>query len=263
MNQVRAIFISDVHLGTRHCQAGRLLEFLRDYESEFIYLLGDIVDLWSMSRGIHWTKAQNTVVQKLLKRAQHGACVVLVPGNHDEALREYDGVSFGCVAVTQHAVHLGVDGRRYLLVHGDHFDQVARYHRVLAMLGDHGYHWLMNFNVLMSRLRRMLGMAGHWSLAGTVKRSLKHAVAYVRDYELSVARHAMEHGYDGVICGHVHVGADKPLHGVRYLNCGDWVESCSAIVEHLDGRMELLDRSGVVVPFKSKDAATVASAKSV
>ena len=262
MIKVRAIFISDVHLGTRHCQAGRLLEFLREYEADAIYLLGDIVDLWSMTRSIHWTPTQNTVVQKLLKRARHGVRVVLVPGNHDEALREYDGVSFGCIRIMRHAEYYGADGRRFLLVHGDHFDQVARYHRVVAMFGDHGYNWLMNFNVIMSRARRMLGRAGHWSLAAAVKRNLKHAVAYVRDYELAVARHAAEQGFDGVICGHVHVGADKPLCGVRYMNCGDWVESCSAIVEHLDGRMELLDRSGVVLPFKPREAELATSAKS-
>lgn len=261
MTRVRAIFLSDVHLGTRHCQAERLLEFLRDYESDYIYLLGDIVDLWVMGRGIHWSPAQNTVVQKLLKRARHGVRVVLVPGNHDEALREYDGVSFGHIRVARNAVHHCLDGRRYLLIHGDQFDQIARYHRVLTLIGDHGYSLLMNLNQLLSRLRRAVGRAGHWSLAATVKRNLKRAVAYVRDYELAVARYAAEQGFDGVVCGHVHVGADKPLLGVRYMNCGDWVESCSAIVEHLDGRMEWLQRGGVVLPF-ARDESSVAESSS-
>ena len=249
MTKVRAIFISDLHLGTRHCQAERLLEFLRDYESDYLYLLGDIIDLWAMGRAIHWTPAQNTVVQKLLKRARHGVRVTLVPGNHDEALREYEGVSFGHIRVARAPVHRTVNGLRYLLIHGDAFDQIARYHRLLSLLGDHGYGVLMNLNQLMSHLRRAMGVAGHWSLAGAVKRRLKRAVIYVREYELAVARHAAEQGFDGVICGHVHVGADHTLAGVRYMNCGDWVETCSAIVEHLDGRMEWLDRASVVLPF--------------
>ena len=259
MGKVRAIFISDLHLGTRHCQAARLLEFLREYESEYLYLLGDIVDLWAMARGIHWSSAQNTVLQKLLKRARHGVRVVLVPGNHDEALHEYEGVSFGHIRIARAPVHHGADGLRYLLVHGDHFDHVARYHRVLRLIGDHGYNGLMNLNQIVSRLRRALGIAGHWSLAAAVKRNLKRAVAYVRDYELAVARHAAEQGFDGVICGHVHVGADKSLLGVRYLNCGDWVESCSVIVEHLDGRMELLERTGVLVPLIPHQMASASS----
>lgn len=262
MTKVRAIFISDVHLGTRRCQAERLLEFLRDYEADYLYLLGDIVDLWAMGRGIHWTPAQNTVVQKLLKRARHGMRVTLVPGNHDEALREYEDVSFGHIRIARAAVHHTADGHRYLLIHGDAFDEIARYHRVLSLIGDHGYSALMNLNQLMSRLRRALDLPGHWSLAGAVKRNLKRAVVYVRDYELAVARHAAEQGFDGVICGHVHVAADKPLVGVRYMNCGDWVESCSAIVEHLDGRMERLDRAGVMLSFlRAARAAAVPSSQ--
>ncbi len=239
MNKVRAIFISDLHLGTRNCQAEKLLELLRDYESEYLYLLGDIVDLWAMSRSVHWSPAQNTVIQKILKRARHGVRVMLVPGNHDEALREHEGISFGHIRVVRHGVHHAADGRRYLLIHGDEFDQVARYHRCLALIGDHGYTLMMSLNHLLSQLRRSLGLAGHWSLSTFIKRNLKHAVAYVRDYEMAVARHAAEQGFDGVICGHIHIATQKDLEGVRYINCGDWVDSCSAVIEHLDGRMEL------------------------
>jgi UDP-2,3-diacylglucosamine pyrophosphatase LpxH len=238
---VRTIFLSDIHLGTRACQAGRLLDFLRDYESETLYLVGDIVDFWAMSRGIHWSGAQNTVVQKLLKRARHGARVVLIPGNHDEALREYIGSRFGEVHVAQEVVHTAADGRRYLLVHGDEFDQVTRHHRWLAVLGDRAYEFLVRLNVVISWVRRSLRMAGYWSLAGYAKRKVKTAVSFIYDFEDAVARSARERGLDGVICGHIHAATVKDIDGVRYVNCGDWVDSCTAIVEHQDGRLELIE----------------------
>lgn len=263
MIKVRAIFISDLHLGTRNCQAEKLLELLRDYESDYLYLLGDIVDLWAMSRGVHWSPAQNTVVQKILKRARHGVRVVLVPGNHDEALREHEGVSFGNIRIVRYGVHHAADGRRYLLIHGDEFDQVARYHRWLVLVGDHGYTRMMTLNHALSQLRRAMGRAGHWSLSSAIKRNLKHAVAYVRDYETAVARHAAEQGFDGVICGHIHVGTQKDLEGVRYINCGDWVDSCSAVIEHADGRMELLAASIPVATQAPRSSDTVVLGASV
>jgi UDP-2,3-diacylglucosamine pyrophosphatase LpxH len=239
--QVRAIFLSDVHLGTRACQAERLLEFLKAYESEYLFLLGDILDLWSMhSRGVHWPAAQNTVLQKILKRARHHTDVVFIPGNHDEAVREHAGISFGNIRVLMDHVHTAADGRRYLLVHGDEFDQVTRYHRWVALLGDSAYTVLVRLNAHLSWLRRTLGIAGYWSLAGYAKGKVKSAVSFVFDFEQAVARHARERGVDGVICGHIHAAAIRELDGVRYLNCGDWVDSCTAIIEHADGRMELV-----------------------
>jgi UDP-2,3-diacylglucosamine pyrophosphatase LpxH len=164
--KVRSVFISDVHLGTRGCQAERLLEFLRDHESDYLYLVGDIIDFWAMNRSIHWTPAQNTVVQKILRRARHGEHVMLIPGNHDEALREYDGISFGEILVCKEHVHVTADGRRFLLLHGDEFDQVTRYHRWLAVLGDIGYNLLVRANSVLSKVRRLLRMPGYWSLSG-------------------------------------------------------------------------------------------------
>lgn len=258
MIKVRAIFISDLHLGTRNCQAEKLLELLHDYESDYLYLLGDVVDLWAMRRNIHWSPAQNTVIQKVLRRARHGVRVTLVPGNHDEALREYEGISFGHIRIVRTAVHHAADGRRYLLIHGDEFDQVARYHRLFTIIGDHGYTLMMTLSHLLSRGRRALGVAGHWSLSAAIKRNLKHAMVYVHDYETAVARHAAEQGFDGVICGHIHVSADKNIEGVRYMNCGDWVESCSAMIEHLDGRMELLGARLAVATVGEKPRSAVA-----
>lgn len=237
---VRAIFLSDIHLGTRGCQADRLLDFLRRYESEYFFLVGDIIDFWSMNRSICWTSEQNTVVQKVLRRARRGEHVMLVPGNHDEALREYDGVNFGNIQVVNEYVHVAADGKRYLLIHGDEFDQVTRYHRWVAVLGDVAYSWLVRINALLSWVRRRLNRPGYWSLAGYAKRMVKTAVSFIFDFEDSVIRHARERNMDGVICGHIHVATIRQIDGVTYINCGDWVDSCTAIVEHMDGRMELL-----------------------
>ncbi|MBU0752142.1 MAG: UDP-2,3-diacylglucosamine diphosphatase [Gammaproteobacteria bacterium] len=242
--RVRAIFLSDIHLGTRGCQAERLLDFLRDHEAEYLFLVGDIIDFWAMSRGIHWSAAQNTVVQKLLRRARHGEKIFLIPGNHDEALREYDDTAFGDVQVVRDHVHTGADGRRYLLIHGDEFDQVTRYHRWIAVLGDIGYNGLVRINAWLSWLRRRLNRPGYWSLAGYAKRKVKTAVSFIFDFEDSVIHAARERGMDGVICGHIHSACIRDAAGITYINCGDWVDSCTAIVEHLDGRMELV-RHGV------------------
>jgi UDP-2,3-diacylglucosamine pyrophosphatase LpxH len=239
--RVRAIFLSDIHLGTRACQAERLLEFLRAYESEHLFLLGDIVDFWAMRRrGVYWSSAQNTLVQKILRRARKSVNVVFVPGNHDEAAREHAGVSFGNIRVERDYVHTAADGRRYLLLHGDEFDQVTRYHRWLALLGDWAYDVLVRINLWLSSLRRLLRVPGYWSLAGYAKRKVKTAVSFIFDFEDSVLRHARERGVDGVVCGHIHAAALREVDGITYMNCGDWVDSCTAIVEHRCGRMELL-----------------------
>jgi UDP-2,3-diacylglucosamine pyrophosphatase LpxH len=238
---VRSIFLSDIHLGTRACQADRLLDFLKVYEAQYLFLIGDILDFWAMKRrGVYWSTAQNTVVQKILKRARHQTHVVFIPGNHDEAAREHVGASFGNIRVLQDYEHIAADGTRYLLLHGDEFDQVTRYHRWIAILGDHAYAMLVRLNIGLSWLRRRLGIAGYWSLAGYAKRKVKSAVSFIFDFEASVARHARERGAAGVICGHIHAAALREVDGVTYINCGDWVDSCTAIVEHLDGRMELV-----------------------
>ncbi len=240
MRRVRTIFLSDIHLGTRACQAERLLDFLRVHEAEQVYLLGDIVDFWSLGRGIYWPPQHNTFVQKMLKRARHQVKVIFVPGNHDEALREYAGSNFGDIQVVREAVHTAADGRRYLLLHGDEFDQITRYHRWVALLGDLGYALLVRLNFMPSWIRRKLHLRGYWSLADYAKRKLKGALAFVYGFEESVANHARTRGFDGVVCGHIHSAAIKSVGGVTYINCGDWVDSCSAIVEHHDGRMELV-----------------------
>ncbi|MDO9596175.1 MAG: UDP-2,3-diacylglucosamine diphosphatase [Azoarcus sp.] len=237
---VRAIFISDVHLGTRACQAERLLDFLKVYESEYLYLLGDIIDFWAMNRSIQWTQVQNTVIQKVLRRARHGGKVFFIPGNHDEVLREYAGVAFGDIRVESEWVHETADGCRYWLIHGDEYDQVTRHHRWVAVLGDVAYNALVRINIQLSRIRRLLRIPGYWSLAGFAKQKVKKAVSFIFDFEDAVAHAADQRNMDGVICGHIHWAADRCIGKVRYLNCGDWVDTCSAIVEHLDGRIEVV-----------------------
>jgi UDP-2,3-diacylglucosamine pyrophosphatase LpxH len=242
MAHVRAIFLSDIHLGTRACQAQRLLEFLRHYDSDYLFLVGDILDFWAMGRrGVYWSGEMNTFVQKVLKRARHGTQVVLVPGNHDEALREYLDSSFGDIRLYQEYEHTAADGKRYLLLHGDQFDVVTKYHKWLALLGDHSYAFVVRLNILLSWVRRQLGIPGYWSLAGYAKRKVKSAVSFIYDFEESVVRNVKDKGLDGVICGHIHAATIKQIDGITYINCGDWVDSCTAIVEHHDGAMELVD----------------------
>jgi UDP-2,3-diacylglucosamine pyrophosphatase LpxH len=245
MPAVRSVFISDVHLGTRACQAESLLAFLREYPANHLYLVGDIIDFWGMSRSIHWSPAQNTVIQKVLKRARHGEQVIFVPGNHDEALRDYCETAFGDIRVEREYVHETADGRRFLLTHGDDFDQVTRHHRWVAILGDVAYNLLLSLNGWLSWLRRQLGIAGYWSLAGYAKRRVKTALQFIFDFEDSVIRHVRERGLDGVICGHIHWAALKEIDGLVYANCGDWVDSCTAIVEHEDGRLEMVEWSAL------------------
>ena len=255
--RVRSIFLSDIHLGTRACQAGRLLSFLRQYDSERLYLVGDIIDFWAMSRGIYWSRQQNTFIQKVLKRARHSTQVIFVPGNHDEALREYVGTSFGDIQLVQEHIHVAADGKRYAVLHGDEFDQVTRHHRWVAMLGDVSYNLLVRLNTWLSLVRRTLGISGYWSLAGFAKRKVKGAVSFIYDFEDSVMRAVHDRGLDGVICGHIHSAELRDIDGLTYMNCGDWVDSCTAIVEHHDGRMELINWIGEAAE-KEEDPAELA-----
>lgn len=240
VRRVRSLFLSDIHLGSRACRAEALLDFLKAYESERIYLIGDIVDFWAMSRALYWPPAHNTVVQKILKKARHGTRVTLIPGNHDEALLEYTGTAFGDVCLAESEVYTALDGRRYALLHGDRYDQVTHYARWASILGDVSYNVLVHVNRLLSWVRRKLNVSGHWSLADYAKRNVLRAVSFIGDFERSVAYDIKRRGLDGVICGHIHTPTIRLVDGIVYLNCGDWVDNCTAIVEHLDGRMELV-----------------------
>jgi UDP-2,3-diacylglucosamine pyrophosphatase LpxH len=231
----RALFISDVHLGARGCQADRLLDFLRYHDAETIYLVGDIVDGWQLRSGWFWPQPYNDVVQKLLRKARKGARLIYLPGNHDEFLRDYYGTHFGGIEVVENAIHEGADGRRYLVMHGDVFDMVVKHARWLALLGDTAYDVAILINRYFNAIRRKLG-SSHWSLS----QGAKHKVDYISAFEQTLAEEAQRREVDGVICGHTHHAVIHDNFGIRYMNCGDWVQSCSALVEHDGGRFEIL-----------------------
>jgi UDP-2,3-diacylglucosamine pyrophosphatase LpxH len=233
------VFISDVHLGTRSAQADRLLGFLRYCEAEVIYLVGDIIDFWKVRRGAHWPQAHNDVIQKLLRHVRKGARLVFVPGNHDEGLRDYAGLRFGGIEIHQDIVHTTAKGRRYYVMHGDEFDVVVRTARWLAFLGDHGYEFALWLNHPLNWCRRHLGL-GYWSLSAYLKYRVKRAVAFIGAFEEAVATETRRRGLDGVICGHIHHAADRSFGGIHYLNCGDWVESCTAVIETLEGELRVV-----------------------
>jgi UDP-2,3-diacylglucosamine pyrophosphatase LpxH len=235
----RALFISDVHLGTRGCQAERLLDFLRYHDADVVYLVGDIVDGWQLRSSWRWPQTHNDVVLKLLRKARKGARIIYVPGNHDEFLRGYYGTHFGGVEVAEHAIHESADGKRYLVTHGDHFDLVVTQARWLALLGNKAYDFAILANRIFNGLRRRLGFP-YWSLSQWAKLKVKDAVNYIGEYEQALAEEARRHSVDGVICGHIHHAVIHDDFGIRYINCGDWVESCTAVVEHSDGRFEVM-----------------------
>ena len=240
MKKVRAIFLSDIHLGTRACQAERLLAFLKEYESDYLYLVGDIVDIWAMRRTIYWPPEHNTIVQKILRKARHQTKILFVPGNHDEALRHYLGMSFGALDIVGETVHTTATGKKLLLLHGDQYDQVTTCARWLSVLGDVSYTLLVHINRVLAWLRQKLNVGGHWSLADYAKRNVLKAVAFIGDFEHAAARTAVERGVDGIVCGHIHTPVIRPLGPVTYYNCGDWVDNCTGLIEHMDGHMELV-----------------------
>ena len=235
----RTIWISDLHLGTRNSQAGAVLDFLRRCESETLYLVGDIVDGWALARTWHWPQAHNDVVQKLLRKVRKGTRVVYIPGNHDAFARAYAGHEFGGIAVRERTFHVTARGKVLLVLHGDEFDGVVRHARWLSLLGSHAYTLLLRLNRPVNRFRAAFDLP-YWSLSAYLKMKAKKAVQVVGDFEAAVVEAARRAEADGVVCGHIHCAEDRDIGGVRYLNCGDWVESCTALVEHIDGRLELL-----------------------
>src|SRR5215813_9232398 len=236
----RALFISDVHLGSRGCQADQLLDFLRFHDADTIYLVGDIVDGWQLRTAWYWPQAHNDVVQKLLRG-------------------DYYGTHFGGIEVTETAVHEGADGKRYLVIHGDHFDLVVTQARWLALIGGKAYDWAVELNRVFNAVRRRLGFP-YWSLSQWAKLKVKNAVNFIGEFEKTLAAEAKRRDADGVICGHIHHAAIHDNFGVRYINCGDWVESCTAIAEHADGRFEVIVWTHGIERPEDKPAQAVARA---
>ena len=236
----RAIFISDVHLGTLSCQAERLLDFLRHTDSDDLYLVGDVIDGWQLKRRWYWHQSHNDVIQKVLRKARKGTRVTYVAGNHDEALRHVIGVAFGGIEIRAEAEHVTADGRRLLVIHGDLFDAVVQQAKWLAHVGDSLYVAALKLNRWLNHWRAKLGFP-YWSLAQFLKQRVKNAVSYIGKFEDALAHEARRRGFDGVVCGHIHKAEIRDIGGILYCNDGDWVESLTALVEMHDGELRIID----------------------
>ena len=238
----RSVFISDLHLGTRGCRSDFLADFLRRVSCEQMYLVGDIIDGWRLRKSWYWDATHDEVIRLILLHARNGAEVTYIPGNHDEMFRAWlpMGLEVAGIKLRKDAVHSMVDGRRLLVMHGDEFDSVVRYAKFLALLGDWAYTGALVVNRWFNFGRRKLGYP-YWSLSAWAKRQVKEAVKAIDRFETALAGEARRRGFDGVVCGHIHHAEMREINGVLYLNDGDWVESCTALVEHHDGRLELID----------------------
>ena len=238
VNSYRTIFLSDIHLGTRGCQSTLLLDFLRHNDAETYYLVGDIIDGWRLRASFYWPQPHNDIIQKLLRKVRRGARMVFVPGNHDEFARQFLGLTFGGIQIKRNAIHTTADGRRFLVTHGDEFDVVVRHSKWLAFLGDGAYDFAIFLNTHFNAVRRWFGF-GYWSFSAWAKQKVKKAVHFIGSFERELAGEARRRGADGVICGHIHHPVIRDIDGVTYVNTGDFVESCSLVVEHQDGRLEV------------------------
>lgn len=235
----RTVWISDIHLGTRGCNAAMLIDFLDSVDSQTMYLVGDIIDGWRLKKRFYWPAAHNDIVWRILKRAKRGTRIVYIPGNHDEMFRQFTGLNFGGVEIRRKAIHETADGRKLLVLHGDEFDTVMLAHRWLAFVGDAAYTMLMGLNRWVNAVRERMGLS-YWSLSKMAKHKVKNAVEFISKFEEIVAREAGQRGVDGVVAGHIHTAEIRRIEGIEYYNDGDWVEGCTALVEHFDGRMEIL-----------------------
>ena len=239
-NQYRSIFVSDVHLGSYGCQAEKLLNFLQNTTCDQLFLVGDIIDGWQMRGRVYWPESHERVMKQLLEIAKTGTKVRYITGNHDEFLRNYGALQFDTIEIVDEYRLRNKDGREFLVIHGDQYDVITKYARWISTLGDVGYNLLLRINVVVNKVRSLLGY-DYWSFSKWVKDSVKQAVSYVGDFEATVASVCNQRGYAGIICGHIHKAANREVGGVRYLNCGDWVESCTAILHTHDGQFQVIE----------------------
>ena len=235
----RTVWISDVHLGTRGCQADLLLDFLNEVTADTYYLVGDIIDGWRMKKSWYWPESHHAVITTIMEKAKNGAKVIFVPGNHDEFAREFVDMTFGHIDVKMNDIHETADGKRLLIIHGDEFDGVVKYAKWLAYLGDTAYNLAIVLNRYYNGVRRRLGY-GYWSLSAYLKNRVKNAVQFVCNFENAIAHEAAKRKVDGVVCGHIHHAEKRMIGDVLYCNDGDWVESCTALTEDQNGKLELL-----------------------
>lgn len=239
LGRLRTVFLSDIHLGYRGCQADFLLDFLKQVDTDQLVLVGDIIDLWSMRRRPYWPDSHQAVVRQILEIAAGGTRVVYVPGNHDEPLRDFCGQTISAIEICRDFIHETAAGERYLVLHGDDFDGAVHFSGFLKILGERIYDALMWLGRGVQRARRWLGF-GHWSLAAWLKHQVPDARRYIERFEHAAAHAALRHGLDGVICGHIHRPEIRVVDGVRYCNDGDWVEHCSALIEDCHGTLSVI-----------------------
>ena len=235
----RSAWISDAHLGTRGCNAAALLDFLRENDFDTLYIVGDLIDIWSLRRGIYWPQQHNDVIQKILRKARKGTHVIYIPGNHDELVSDFCG-TYGNIEIKQTAIHVTASGERILIIHGHELDAEVQNVKRLAFAGDVGYQFLLSLNPLINFVRRRFGL-GYWSLSAYAKRRVKDAVSFIGKFEAAVAHYAKRYRVDAVLCGHIHSAAIREFGNVTYYNCGDWVESCTALVEGEDGILSMIN----------------------
>ena len=237
--KVRSVFISDIHLGFKGCQADSLLHFLHSVETDYLFLVGDIVDFWAIMKNPTWPQKHTNVIRSILGKAKHETKVIYVPGNHDDSMRDYVGHKFGNVEIHRDYVHTTVDGRKLLVMHGDEFDLIVKNSRWLSNLGSYLYDKLLSLNHIVNGIRRLFNRS-YWSLAAYLKHKVKNAVDYIGNFEDALAHFAEERGVDGVVCGHIHHAEIRDINGILYCNDGDWVESCTSLIEYNDGQLEIL-----------------------
>ena len=237
--KVRSVFISDIHLGFKGCQADSLLHFLHSVETDYLFLVGDIVDFWALMKNPFWPQKHTNVIRSILGKAKHETKVIYVPGNHDDSMRDYVGHKFGNVEIHRDYVHTTVDGRKLLVMHGDEFDLIVKNSRWLSNLGSYLYDKLLSLNHIVNGIRRLFN-SSYWSLAAYLKHKVKNAVDYIGNFEDALAHFAEERGVDGVVCGHIHHAEIRDINGILYCNDGDWVESCTSLIEYNDGQLEIL-----------------------
>lgn len=237
--KVKSLFISDIHLGCPYCNSSKLLSFLRDTEPENLYLVGDIIDGWKMKNKILWNDEYNMIFKRILGMVKHGTKVFYITGNHDEFLRKFSTIDFGNIKICDEIVHYSINGKKMLVIHGDVFDELTIHSKWLYFLGDRAYSIAMYLNFVLNKIRKIFGM-NYWSLSALLKKNVKKAVNYINNFETILTKYTTEKECDGIICGHIHTPDIKKINNIDYLNCGDWVESCSAIVEDYDGNYKLI-----------------------